>query len=307
MDLKPRISVIVPALLGYESVRAAVEAWEAQSCRSEIEILVLCPTPPSVTLPDGQRVIVGSFLLHEARARAMREARAEHVLIAEDHCLPDRDCIENLLERLDEGWDVIGVALRPGTPGLISEGSFLISYAQWMCPDGGRVAHLPGHNVVLRKEVVFALGDDLEKELVATTFLIKRLRSEGRRLFLEKRARMRHFDVPEWRKTLRIFYTVGLAFGAIRLDRSPLASRLLYGAITPVTAARHFGRGLLQYMRLRGRTGYPATALLVGGVLAIAWSVGESVGALKGLRRVTPELWRSEIKPVSVELAATSR
>lgn len=305
--MKPRISVIVPALLGYESVRVALESWETQSSRCEIEILVLCPGIPPDGVPEGQRVIQSSMLLHEARASAVRQAKADYVLFAEDHCLPDHDCIEVILSRLDEQWDAIGPALRPGTPGVISEGSFLISYAQWMSSEGGSVEHLPGHNVVLRKQVLIDLGDELENELVTTMFLMQRLGSEGRRFLLEERARMRHFDVSEWRKSLRIFYAVGQGCGAIRLARSSMPVRALYGMMTPVTAARHFCRGVMQYPRIRNRGSFSLGSIAVGAVFAAVWAVGETVGGIKGLKRVTPDLWKSEIKPVSAAQVAGSR
>jgi hypothetical protein len=247
------------------------------------------------------------MLLHEALASAVRQAAADYVLLAEDHCLPDPDLIEVLLPRLDEGWDAIGPALRPGTPGVISEGSFLISYGQWMSPKGGPAAHLPGHNVVLRKQLLIDLGDELERELISTMFLMQRLRSEGRRLMLEERARMRHFDVPHWWKSLRIFYTVGQGCGAIRHGMSPVPMRALYTLATPLTAVRHLGRGVLQYPRIRKAGRFRLSSIAVGALFAAAWAAGETVGALKGLERVLPGLWKSEIKPVSVAQVAASR
>ncbi len=213
-----------------------------------------------------------------------------------------------LLPRLDERWDAIGPALRPGTPGVVvSEGSFLISYAQWMSSEGGSVAHLPGHNVVLRRQVLIDLGGDLESELITTMFLMHRLRSEGRRFLLEERARMRHFDVPDWGKSLRIFYAVGQGCGAVRLAGSSMPVRALYGVITPLIAARHLGRGVMQYPRIRKRGAFSLSSIAVSAVFAVAWAVGETVGGLKGLKRVVPDLWKSEIKPVSAEQAAASR
>jgi hypothetical protein len=56
-DLKPMISIIVPAMLGYDSVLAALDSWEAQHCRDELEILVLCPTGPNHPIPPGHVVV----------------------------------------------------------------------------------------------------------------------------------------------------------------------------------------------------------------------------------------------------------
>jgi hypothetical protein len=114
-DLKPRISVIVPAMLGYDSILAALDSWEAQTCREQLEILVLCPTAPDHPVPPGHVVVeTGSMLLHEARAAGVRRAEA-----GRDVCRglpPDPECAEALpvgLRAMDAG----GNALRSGDPG----------------------------------------------------------------------------------------------------------------------------------------------------------------------------------------------
>ena len=138
-DLKPKISIIVPAMLGYNSVLAALNSWEAQHCRDQLEILVLCPTGPNHPIPPGHVVVeTGSMLLHEARAAGVRRAAADFVMFAEDHCLPDPECAAALILRIEEPWDAVGTALRSGNPSMaVTQGSFLISYSQWMLPVRG--------------------------------------------------------------------------------------------------------------------------------------------------------------------------
>jgi hypothetical protein len=303
--MKPRVSVILPAFLGYESVTAALEAWDAQTYRDQLELIVLCPSKPV----DGvlsQHVVMetGEKLLNEARAAAARVATADFIMFAEDHCLPDPDCMEWIIKRLDEGWDAVGPALRPGDPGLISHGAFLISYAQWMLPSSGPVAHLPGHNAVVRRQLVVHTGSELEDLLIASMFLMARLHASGARFFLEERARMRHFDSIEWNQTSEIFLVVGHACGAMRVRESSALTRMVYGILTPVTAARHFSRGLIQFARAGVRAGFSPLSVLTSAYFAGAWAVGETIGAWRDLDRVKPRLWISEIKPVAKERAA---
>jgi len=307
-DLKPKISVIVPALLGYDTVLAALDSWEAQTARKETEIIVLCPSAPDHGLPPGQIVVVtGALLLHEARAAGIRKATADYVILAEDHCLPDSDCVEAILRRIEERWDAIGPALRPGDPrGAVNQGSFLISYAQWLLPGGGPTDHLPGHNAVVRRQLMIDMGEELEGELLATMFLMQRLHSEGRRFYVEDRARMRHFDVPRFRKSIGIFFAVGEGCGAVRLRNASAFARILYAVMMPATAARHFARGLIHYARAGHRAGFGFQSIVTGGLFACAWAAGESAGAWKGVERVTPDLWISEIKPVSREQASAA-
>jgi hypothetical protein len=71
----PAICVIVPAFHGYRSVRAAIDAWRAQTCRDRLEIILLCP--------DAEQAATS---------------------------LPEPDCAERLLDRMGEGWDAVGPA-----------------------------------------------------------------------------------------------------------------------------------------------------------------------------------------------------
>ncbi len=305
IDMKPRVSVIVPAFLGYESVAAALESWDAQTSRDQLELIVLCPSKPVEGVSSQHTILeIGDKLLNEARAAGAHAATADFIMFAEDHCLPDPDCMERIIERVDEGWDGVGPALRPGEQGIVSHGAFLISYAQWMPPSPGVIAHLPGHNAVVRKSLVLDQGDELPQLLVASMFLMARLRERGARFFLEKRAKMRHFDTIEWKKTREIFYVVGQACGAMRFRDSSTVARLAYGLATPVTAARHFSRGVIQQVRHGFRAGFSPSSLLASAWFAAAWAAGETLGAWRGLDRVKSILWISEIKPVSRERAA---
>ena len=301
-DLKPMISIIVPAMLGY-SVLAALDSWEAQRCRDELEILVLCPTGPTHPIPRDQVVVeTGSMLLHEARAAGVRRATPDFVMVAEDHCLPDPACAEVLIRRIEEPWDAVGTALRSGNPGTaVMQGSFLISYSQWMLPVGGPISYLPGHNSVIRKKILLNLGPELEEELLVAAFLMQRLRSDGCRFYFDDQAMMRHFDAPSWARSVRIFFTIGMGYGAIRLRRSSMAARALYGLAIPLIAARHFGRGLIDYFRAGPRAGFGLKGVVAGGIFACMWACGEVVGAWRGLARVRPTLWMSEVKPVPRE------
>lgn len=48
------------------------------------------------------------------------------------------------------------------------------------------------------------------------------------------------------------------------------------------------------------------TALAAALVLASAWGLGEAAGALVGITRAAPHLWRTEAKPVRREVVARS-
>ena len=306
-----KISVILPALKGLDSVRAAVHAWHRQS-RDEVEIVIVCPTatPEQIAALPGTPLVVqtGALDLHEARLAAIRKSSGEFIMLAEDHCLPDADWADAMLARLSADWDAVGSALRPGNRGsLWARASFLIGYAEWMMPiHGGPASTLCGWNVVVRRSLLEALRTDLEDLLLVGAFIIRRLQSQGARFYVEPRARMRHFDPSGFAYQMLLVGLVGLGFGALRTRSWPLAVRLLYPLGTPLIALLHAKRAVKQYYRARATAGLGLSALLGCCVLAAAWGVGEGVGALLGVAQVRPHLWRADVKPVSEALVAES-
>src|ERR1017187_6940696 len=80
-NMKPKLSILLPAMLGYETVLAALDSWETQTCRDQLEILILCPdhldptAAQALALPPGQVIVpVGSAGLHEARPTGIQKA-----------------------------------------------------------------------------------------------------------------------------------------------------------------------------------------------------------------------------------------
>ena len=113
--MTPKLSVLLPAMRGYDSVLAALDSWQSQTCVEQLEILVLCPgqpgpssRPAEARRPGEVIVHVGGADLHEARAIGAQRATGDYVVLAEDHCLPDPDWAQAIVERLGEGWDAVG-------------------------------------------------------------------------------------------------------------------------------------------------------------------------------------------------------
>jgi hypothetical protein len=313
--VKPRLSILLPAKLGYDSVLAALDAWNAQTARAELEILILCPedSGPTATqltgLEPGQIVVpTGAADLHEMRAIGIRRASAEFVVLAEDHCLPDPGYAKAIIERLEEGWDGVGAALRPGTHATSwSDASFLIGYGEWMEPiASGPTDILCGWNGTLRTKLLCDRADELPGLLRLGAFATSRIGWEGARFYLESRARMRHFDPPGCVRELYLLTIVGMGFGAMRTRAWPLPARWLYPFAGPAIAFLHWKRAYRHYRRAGTRAGLRLDALAAAAVLAVAWAAGEAIGAVLGIDRVTPYLWVTEVKPVTRRHVAES-
>jgi hypothetical protein len=68
----------------------------------------------------------------------------------------------------------------------------------------------------------------------------------------------------------------------------------------------HWKRAFTHFRRAGTAAGLRLTALAALAVLAGAWAVGEAIGAVLGIDRVTPLLWLTEVKPVTREQVAES-
>jgi hypothetical protein len=302
--MKPKLSVILPAIGGYHTVHAALAAWEAQTCRDSLEILILCPEPlrpqERASLPPGQIVVpVGSAMLHEARTLGVQQASAEYIMLAEDHCLPDPGWAEAILARMEEGWDVISPALRPGNrESPWAEGSFLLGYGEWMAPVGaGPVNIVPGWNVTVRASLLRNMAEELAPLMPVGFFVVSRLRDQGCRFYLENRAGMRHFDPVRLVRETSMLTVLGLGFGCFRTRSWSFPARFLYLFAGPAIACLHWKRALKHYRRAGSACAMRPSALAVAAALSLSWGIGESIGAWTPRSWILPHLWREEIKP----------
>jgi hypothetical protein len=298
----PLLSVLVPALRGEHEVAAALAAWDAQTRRAELEVLVLCPD--RVAAEDDRvhaptrRIDSSGLGLHEVRARGIRAARGAFVLIGEDHCLPDPEAAAALLDAAAAGWDVVVPALRPADPRTaVACAAFLLGYGQWMEPTpSGPCRVFPGHNSVVRRSLLLERGERLADDLRGAAFLTRVLAEAGARGTFAPQARLRHFDSPSWRFQLKVFASVGIGFGALRTRSWPRGLRLLTPLAAPAIALRHAARAA---RHLRRRASPPRGTGAAIALLAGLWGVCEGLGALAGVERGTRALMIAELKPVT--------
>jgi hypothetical protein len=310
----PTLTVLLPAMLGAETVVPAIDAWRAQSALGRLEVLVLLPgqacdageLPAALGGPVAP-VWVGDASLHEARAIGVAGARGDYVFFAEDHCLPDADWAAAMLSRLDEGWDVITPSFRPGSRTLWGLGSFLLAYGEWMPPvRSGPLSIVCGANQCIRTALLRAAGDALPADLQFGAFLARKLVRQQRRCVLAGEAQMRHFDNTCGSQSLREMLYVGMAFGAFRSELWAWPARAAYSLAWPVLACLHGKRAVVQYLRAGRAQGIPVTVFLAVACQTLAWASGESIGVWIGRRRAIPFLVIAEVKPVTRSAVAES-
>jgi hypothetical protein len=298
VSTRPRLSAVLGAPFGIDTVRLTLEHLARQSIAREMElILVAGGEPGDVELPTCTDAIGECRVIDAGPARAagavnaigVRAARAPLVVLCEDHCFPDSGWAAALVAAFDAP-DVVAAApvvanANPGT--AVSRADFMIGYGPWMEPTRpGEVEFLPGHNSCYRREVLLGLGERLEPALDAEAVLHGRLRSRGLRLVIASDARVFHTNFSRFGPWLAVMSSSGRLFAARRAGQWSGWRRAMYALGSPLIPAVRFAR-THRHCRRRGLSmGLRTAATLLLGLAVDGW--GQMVGYATGHAPAVP-------------------
>jgi hypothetical protein len=237
--------------------------------------------------------IGGMGEIGRANAAGIRRATAALVVLAEDHCFPDPDWAERLIETHEGPWAAVGPAVRNANPDTaVSWADLFIGYGPWLEPIAAAEADfLPGHNTSYKRDLLLEYGDRLDSLLGAETLLHWDLRSRKYRLYLEPRARVAHTNFSLWSSWLPVQLLNGRAFAGARRKGMTLPVRLLYIVGSPLIPWVRLARVMrtTRAPALRSRLLATTPALVIGllldgagQLLGYALGPGDSVVRLAG-------------------------
>lgn len=290
----PRLSVVLVAPEGYDTLRRTVAHLARQTVRDALEIVVVTPRGAANVVRAGELApfagwqVVESGPLHgvgAVRAAGVRAARAPVVAFGEDHSFPEAGWAEALAAAHASGWAAVGPVVTNANPGsAVSWAALFTGFAPWIEADGGPASGIPWHNSAYDRRLLLELGDRLPELLELESALQAELRSRGHRLFVAPGARTRHVNISHLRFELVAEFTAGWHFAAAR-RRQERWSRLRRGvavlaapAALPVRAAR-----LVPHVRrVARRTRMPRATWLAIAASIGAHVAGEAVGAIAG-------------------------
>lgn len=292
------LSLSAAMIAGPQRYRAqrVVNAMCAQTVAQSMEIIVVDLAPlstPRLTAPPHANLVYLSRpdirRFGQARAEAVKVARAPIVAFTEDHCYPSRTWAEKLIAAHQGEWAAVGYAFTNANPKTyISRSSMLARYGQFAHPArGGQARFISGNNVSYKRDIVLALGDRLEMLLDVDFNLHEELLRQQRTLFVEAQALGAHQNYTTLKEeclTGRPYCRL-LAAHRANVGGWSTPRRLFYGVISPLSApAIRLARLALS---LRGRS--PLWRTFVLGIPAIAFmymsdGLGESAGYLFGAK-----------------------
>lgn len=290
---RPAITVVLPTWDTFDALRTTITHLGRQSIADRIELLICAPDPDRFVVDadalaplHSARVLDAGDLsaTGPARARAIREARADIIAFTEDHCFPDAQWAEALLRAHDEPHAAIAPAIRNANPEtVVSWADLLLGYGRWAAPGRrGVMDMLPGHNISYKRAVLLEFDGDLDRLMEAETVLMWELRTRGHTLLFEPAATTAHTNFSRLGVWLDAQWHLGRVFAATRTARWSRVKRTAYALGSPAIPLIR----LYHVVRFGGRNGVPAGTIASAlPVLAVGLAVdflAQATGALFG-------------------------
>ena len=294
--ISPEISVVIFTPDCYETIRKTIGYLLKQTVKHKLEIVIVAPSAERLGLNNSEleeffhfRVVeVGmNSPLAAARAAGIRQAKAQVVVLAEDHSFPETDWAEALIDAHKGPWAAVGPAICNANPNSITSWAQLfMTYGRWMEPiKAGEIDDLPGHNSSYKRAILLDYGPELENKLVRETLLHWDLQARGYSLYLEPAARTHHVNISRLSSIMRDSYHGARLFAATRASEGKwsLPKRLVYTFSAPLFALRRFR----EIMKNIHRTGHNKELMpLVIPVISLgllALGLGEMMGYALGV------------------------
>jgi hypothetical protein len=308
---RPALTVVLPTWDTFDALRTTVDHLTAQTVAASIELIICAPSAERAAV-DAEAVrglhsvrVLEVGPLKETgpmRARAVREASADIVAFAEDHCYPYPDWAEALLAAHKEPHAAVGPAVYNANPETrISWADLLIEYGRWIAPASRReVDLLPGHNSSYKRHVLLQYGAELDSLMEAETVLFWDLRRRRYTLLLEPAARVRHTNFSRLGPYFSVLWHLGRAFGGKRAEPWSVARRVAYALAAPAIPfirLSHVARATIENRVPLGLVVSTLPVMLTGlAVDCVAQATGAALGAGSSTVKLTAyEFHRGEV------------
>jgi hypothetical protein len=293
----PEMSVVIVTPDSYQILRRTIHHLRAQTIKDRLEILLVAPSRQALGLIESDLTVFHSYkvievgdirVLSSAKATAVPEANAPLVAFAEDHCFPEPDWAEALIEAHRRGYAAVGPVMRNANPATsLSWAGLFLHYGCCLQPVvSGCCTNLPWHNISYSRDLLLEYGAGLTDMLLAEGILLDELRSRGYKLHLEPAATTHHVNISILSSWVRHAFWGGRLFASLRAQKQnwPVWRRLVYIAGSPLIPLIRLYR-VLQTIRQVGKGALLPRVIpaILAGLLPHA--LGETVGYMVGQGR----------------------
>lgn len=292
----PPLSVVVVIFAGGDAIARILEALVPQADALDAE--VLCASPAGIDTASARarfpnvQWVEGASAASPARCRALavRASRGRLVACTEDHCLPAADWCERIVAAHEAGTSaasaVVGGAIDKATPASSAAwAAYLLDYSRYMPPlPTGDAEFASDCNVSYTREALDEVADSWHEEFHETT-VHWALVARGRPLRLDPSIVVRQDRAVSTGAYLRERVAHGRTFAITRTAGASRPARLGWAAKACLLPGVILLR-VVRRLRERGALArVPIGAWLPLAGAALAWSVGEFTGYVRGRSR----------------------
>jgi hypothetical protein len=288
------LSVVLVAGARRARAQRVIDALSIQTALDDIELIVVDLAPadaPPLSIPDSlYHTILARPDIDRwgiARAEGTRAAVGLSVAFIEDHCFPQPNWAEILIDAHRSPWGGVGYAFTSANPeSFVSRVSLIGRYGAFVHPARrGRAPLISGNNVSYKRELLLSFGDRLEDVLTIDFNLQEILTKRGVPMFVESKALAahQHFTTVTREGITGHHYCRLLAAKRVQTQDWSTGRKLLHGIGAPL------GSPAIRLWRLlkglRGRGELWSTAILGLPVIITEYffdAMGESLGYLAG-------------------------
>ena len=290
----------------------ALDSIYAQMISDTMEIIVVdlaCGSPRLVTSPRIQTTYLApqeKISWAQARARAVRAASAPVVAFIEDHCIAARGWAQALIEAHHGPWACVGYAFtNPMPQRYLARAVLMAEYGMWQHPaEAGRVRIIPCGNISYKRDLLLALGNELEFFLTPDFAAFQRLAEQGGEFYIEPRAQVAHYSLATFPDFVFSSIVFCRLLGARRAQTQEWnwSKRFFYGLATPLVApVISIGRLVASLRHRRSLWGTFIEVLPVVCVKQISSALGETIGYLFGSGSAEADLSHIELNVARIQ------
>lgn len=287
---QPSLSVVVVVLHGQKTLAICLQSLSYQANAVPVEIIV--PYDDRFTeiltlqhhFPNIRFYHLAGFCTYaELRAFGLKQATGAILAITEDHCIPAKDWLEQILRAHEREYAAVGGAVEKITPDTaVNLAVYFADYLRYMPPlPEGATHSLTDLNVSYKREALLEINEVWEKEFHENA-VNAALAERGLILWLSPKVLVHQSRNFTPREALRDRYAFGRLFASTRVAMSAPAKRLVYLAASIALPFLLTGRILAHFARKRRLVIEFVRALPYVVLLSLSWAWGEFLGYLTG-------------------------